>query len=150
MALIERLLYIRRNRLLYPFINGLLLSLNVEIPISVQLGKNVRFQHRAMGTVIHPLTRIGNNVTIFHQVTIGAAIPWGVDYQSVKTLTGGYYIDIRDNAILCAGCKILCKKELIVGRGTIIAANAVLTCSTGENEIWAGVPARCIGKRNDL
>ena len=60
---------------------------------------------------------------------------------------GAFCIDIQDGAILCAGCAILCKDRLIVGKGTVVAANAVLTCSTGENEIWAGVPAKCIGKR---
>lgn len=148
MGMIERLVYLRKNKILYPFVNGLLLLFNVEIPKSVQLGKNVRLQHRAMGTVIHPLTRIGNDVTIFHQVTIGAAIPWD-DGLSISQDVGGkgYYINIQDNAILCAGCKILYKKEIIVGKGTVIAANAVLICSTGENEIWAGVPAKCVGKR---
>lgn len=29
-----------------------------------------------MGIVVHPMTRIGSNVTLYHQVTIGAAIPW--------------------------------------------------------------------------
>lgn len=36
---------------------------------------------------------------------------------------------------------------MTIAKGTIVAANAVLLCSTGENEIWAGVPAKCIGKR---
>ena len=31
--------------------------------------------------------------------------------------------------------------------GSVIGANAVLLQSTGQNEIWAGVPARLIGKR---
>ena len=37
--------------------------------------------------------------------------------------------------------------KLIVGKGTIVGANSVLTKSTGENEIWAGVPAKRIGFR---
>jgi len=36
---------------------------------------------------------------------------------------------------------------LRVGSGTVLGANAVLLQSTGENEIWAGIPARCVGKR---
>jgi serine O-acetyltransferase len=36
---------------------------------------------------------------------------------------------------------------LQVGRGTVVAANAVLLNSTGEAEIWAGVPARRVGMR---
>lgn len=36
-----------------------------------------------------------------------------------------------------------------MGAGTVVGANAVLTCSTGPNEIWAGVPARLVGRRSD-
>ena len=54
-----------------------------------------------------------------------------------------------DDVIICAGAKILFKEnKLIVGKGTVIGANAVLTCSTGEYEIWAGILARKIGIRN--
>lgn len=53
-----------------------------------------------------------------------------------------------DDAILCAGAKLLFGEEtLVVGKGTIIGANAVLTQSTGEGEIWAGIPAKKIGMR---
>jgi serine O-acetyltransferase len=37
---------------------------------------------------------------------------------------------------------------LRVGRGSVVGANAVLLESTGENEIWAGVPARRVGTRD--
>ena len=36
------------------------------------------------------------------------------------------------------------------GNGTIVGANSVLMNSTGENEIWAGNPARLVGHRRDL
>ena len=74
-------------------------------------------------------------------MTIGKQRPWD---ESMKE--GGVYIS--DEAILCAGAKILFGEEaLIVGKGTIVGANSVLTKSTGENEIWAGVPAKRIGFR---
>ena len=41
----------------------------------------------------------------------------------------------------------LAKKKLVVGEGTVIGANAVLTQSTGDWEIWAGIPAKKIGLR---
>jgi serine O-acetyltransferase len=34
-----------------------------------------------------------------------------------------------------------------VGKGCVIGANAVLLESTGENEVWVGVPAKHIGDR---
>ena len=51
------------------------------------------------------------------------------------------------NAILGAGSKVLFQRDLVIGVGTVIGANSVLLCSTGENEIWAGVPAKRVGKR---
>ena len=57
-------------------------------------------------------------------------------------------IVIEDDVILCPGAKVLGKEGVLtVRRGTVVGANAVLLQSTGEDEIWAGVPARLVGKR---
>ena len=49
---------------------------------------------------------------------------------------------------MCAGCKIICKKGiLVIEENTIVGANAVLNKSTNKNEIWAGIPAKKIGER---
>jgi serine O-acetyltransferase len=76
-------------------------------------------------------------------VTIGRAdVYLDFNYSDMKEII------IADDVILCAGCKVLTKDEqLIIRKGTIIAANAVLLNSTGEYEIWAGVPAKKIGMR---
>lgn len=121
--------------------------LGVEIPKEVLFadknGGDVKFAHRAQGTIIHPKTRIGRRVLIFQNVTIGKSRPWDDNLSA-----GG--ATICDDAVLCAGSKILFdENELIVGKGTIIGANSVLTQSTGDNEIWAGVPAKKIGLRAD-
>ena len=140
MGVIENLVYLRTRKLLYPIVNTILLLLSVEIPRCVSIGKQLRLQHMARGLVVHPLTRIGNNVEIYHGVTLGAAKPWD---GGLKLKRGyNYCIDIQDDVVLCAGCKVLCKDEIVVRRGTIVGANAVLICSTGENEIWAGIRGR--------
>ena len=83
---------------------------------------------------------IGNNVKIYQNVTLGRADIWQ-DSSKSKFKS----IHIGDGAIICAGAKVICKKgTLRVGKNTIIGANAVLTCSTGDNEIWAGIPAKKI------
>jgi len=42
----------------------------------------------------------------------------------------------------------LCKSgTLRVRQSTVVGANSVLLTSTGENEIWAGIPAKRIGER---
>lgn len=119
----------------------------VEIPKQVfikQLGgaDTIRLVHRAPGTVIHPKTSIGQRVHIYQGVTIGKKRLW-----ESQEFEGG--CEIQDDVILCAGAKVLFGSEkLVVGKGSVIGANAVLTCSTGEYEIWAGIPAKCVGKRN--
>jgi len=57
-------------------------------------------------------------------------------------------IVVEDDAILTTGAKVLCKEGVLhVRRGSVVGANAVLSQSTGEWEIWAGNPARCVGMR---
>ena len=57
-------------------------------------------------------------------------------------------IQVQDDVILGTGAKVLGKQgALRIGRGSVIGANAVLLQSTGEYEIWAGLPACCVGRR---
>lgn len=141
MDLVNRLVKKRQ----YTLVRRLLALNGLEIPCGAKIGDNFRLLHRGFGTVIHPNTVIGRDVTVFHGVTLGRADAWKPITESNMT---GFLIG--DGAVLCAGAKLLCKAgTLSVGRGTIVAANAVLSQSTGENEVWAGVPARKVGKRAD-
>ena len=121
----------------------LMLVYGLEVPAQVEIGSSFQVFHRGIGTIIHPSTRIGDRVSIFHGVTIGRSDPHIAWSESSMER-----IEIGDDAILFAGCVVLGNTGVTrVGRGTIVAANAVLTKSTGEWEVWGGVPARRIGVR---
>jgi len=93
--------------------------------------------------VVHPKTRFGDRVRIYHGVTIGRADP----YTGVPESADLNFV-VEDDVWLCTGCRVLGGKgTLRIGAGTIVAANAVLLESTGENEVWAGIPARRVGFR---
>lgn len=140
MRLINRLVYLRKWRL----VREILAIYGVEIPKEVKIGSDFDLVHRGYGTVIHPSTIIGNRVSIYHQVTIGRLDA----YRSGK-ITKMKEVVIGDDVILFPGAKILGGDGVTsLGRGTIVAANAVLTKSTGVGEIWAGVPAKLIGYRD--
>jgi serine O-acetyltransferase len=116
----------------------------VEAPRSVPIGRDFELAHGGFGVVIHSRSVIGNRVKIYPGVTLGRADIYRPAAQS--RFEG---ILIEDEVILCPGAKVLCKEGVLrVGRGTVVGANAVLLQSTGEGEIWAGMPARCIGKRD--
>lgn len=139
MDFVNRLVTLRRHR----WAQQILALQGVEIPARVEIGSGFRLLHRGVGTVIHPNTVIGDNVTVFHGVTLGRADAWK---PKADSLMEG--LEIGDEAVLCAGAKVLCMEgTLRVGRGTVVAANAVLTQSTGVNEVWAGIPARKISQR---
>ena len=135
----------RRRRSKLPFLKhayNCALYRIADIPETVNMRGGVNFVHNSYGTVIHPKTSIEEGVKIYQNVTIGRGDIWEDD---AAKLAG---FEIKKNAILCAGAKIICSTgKLTIGEGSVIGANAVLTHSTGDYEIWAGVPAVKIGYR---
>jgi serine O-acetyltransferase len=138
------LVYARNWPILGKLAYYLLKLLGAEIPRSVQIGEGFQLEHGGFGVVIHSKTRIGRRVKVYPGVTVGRA-----DIYRPMNASRFEGVVIEDEAILCPGAKVLCKEGvLIVGKGTVIGANAVLLQSTGEGELWAGMPAHCVGKRD--
>ena len=117
--------------------------LGVEIPRAVSIGPDFELAHGGFGVVIHPRTVIGGRVKIYPGVGVGRA-----DIHRPVAESRFESIVIEDEVVLATGAKVLCKEGVLrVGRGSVVGANAVLLQSTGEYEIWAGMPARCVGMR---
>lgn len=141
-----RLVYARKMPVIGKLFYYFLKLLGSEIPVSVPIGPGFILEHGGFGVVIHSKARIGSGVHIYPGVTIGRA-----DIYLPITQSGFKGIEIGDDVILAPGCKVLCKEDTLkVGDRSMIGANAVLLQSTGEDEIWAGSPARCIGQRPRL
>ena len=142
---VQNLLKFRKG-ILKGLVTKLLKLRGLEIPKEVIIGKNVEFPHNSIGTVIHNNTVIENNVKIYQNVTLGRA---DIYLPIEKSKMNGFLI--KEGAIICAGAKVLCKEgTLVIGKNSIVGANAVLVNSTGDNEVWAGIPAKKIGNRKDL
>lgn len=131
----------------------LMVMYGFSLPPEVVVGKNVAFKHNGIATVILPKTVIKDNVTIYHNVTLGNAHVDRIGFSPQAQVSvdndkhhQGAVIIIEEGAVICAGAKVLRKEgTLVVRRGSVVAANAVLLESTGENEVWGGVPARKLG-----
>lgn len=139
----SRLAYARKKAQLGKIAYYILKFLGVEIPLSVVIGKDFELAHGGFGVVIHPNTIIGDRVKIYPGVTTGRSDV----YQSIVQ-SAFEAIIIENDVLLSSGAKVLCSEgTLRVRKGSVIGANAVLLNSTGEGEIWAGIPAKLVGHR---
>lgn len=103
---------------------------NSSIPAEAVIGPGTVFGYGGMGVVIHPRCRIGANVVISQQVTIGGRSGlFGVPV-------------IEDGCVLGAGSRIL--GPIRLGAGAVVGANAVVIHDVPPRAVVAGVPARVI------
>ena len=148
MSVVEGLIRARRSRSRATRRAALeLLALyGIDFPESVEVGPRLSLQHRALGLIVLPHTRIGADVTLYQGVTLGNAVPW-LHQRDPRPC-----VIVEDGAVICAGAVVVGRADrpVIVGRDTVVGANAVLTRSTGVGEVWAGSPARRIGRRDDV
>lgn len=125
---------------------ALIALFSFDLPPEVEVAKGVVFLHNSLGTVIHPKTTIESGAMICQGVTIGDANMHAGTPSSKKEMKR---IVIGENASICSGAQVLCGDGVLsVGRGTVVGANAVLTKSTGEGQVWVGVPARPYARKS--
>jgi serine O-acetyltransferase len=133
-----RLVYLRTRGLPGRAVRLLLYVLGIDVPRGVPIGPGLTLVHATAGLVVHPETRIGRDVTIFHNVTLGRAEPWRpLDRGPIR-------IVVEDGVVLGTGAVVLAAsgETVTIGAGAVVGANAVVTCSIGPGETWAGNPAR--------
>lgn len=128
-VLIRRILLLPYLLLDTLIVQGLL---NSMIPYSLELGRGIKIWH-PFGIIIHSKSKIGENVELRHQVTIGKS-----------SADSGLPI-IGNNVSIGAGAKIL--GEICIGDGSRVGANAVVTKSFPENSVLVGCPAINIAEK---
>jgi serine O-acetyltransferase len=94
-------------------------------------GTNCFIDH-GMGVVIGETAEVGDNVLIYHGVTLGG----------VSLKKGKRHPTIGANVVLGAGAKVL--GDITIGKGSRIGANSVVTKSVPPNAIVIGVPGQIL------
>ncbi len=103
----------------------------IEIHPGATIGHKFFIDH-GMGVVIGETAEIGNNVTLYHGVTLG-----GTTLEKGKR-----HPTLEDNVVVGAGAKIL--GAIIVGAGSRIGANAVVNKPVPPNSVVVGVPGQVV------
>jgi len=111
----------------------------IEIHPKAKIGKNLFIDH-GMGVVIGETSEIGDNVTIYHMVTLGGISP---SINSDEQRDAKRHPSLMDNVVVGSGAQVL--GPLIVGKNAKIGANAVVTKNVPENAVMVGIPAKNVG-----
>ena len=111
----------------------------IEIHPKAKIGKNLFIDH-GMGVVIGETSEIGDNVTIYHAVTLGGISP-SIDSDNQRNVKR--HPTLKNNVVVGSGAQVL--GPIIVGENAKIGANAVVTKDVPENAVMVGIPAKNVG-----
>ena len=103
----------------------------IEIHPGARIGRKFFIDH-GMGVVIGETAEIGDNVTLYHGVTLG-----GVTWDRVKR-----HPTLGDNVVVGSGAKVL--GPFTVGSGARIGSNSVVVKEVPENATVVGIPGRTV------
>lgn len=108
----------------------------IEIHPGATIGKRLFIDH-GMGVVIGETTVIGDDVTIFHQVTLGG---------TGKNI-GKRHPTIEDNVVISTGAKVL--GPITIGKNSKIGANSVILTDVPQDCTAVGIPAKVVRKNGE-
>jgi serine O-acetyltransferase len=122
-------LWTHRARMLARILSQLArFATGVEIHPGAQIGRRLFIDH-GMGVVIGETTTIGDDVMIYHNVTLGGT----------GLRRGKRHPTIGDRVMVGAGAKVL--GAVTIGSDSIVGANAVVVRDAPPNSVLVGVPA---------
>lgn len=110
------------------------LLIGAELPPDVDAGPGLRLPHAGRGVILHPSARLGEDVTLYHRVTLGNSGP--ADRAPV----------LGDRVYIGTGATII--GEVTIGDDAAVGAGAVVTRDVQARTTVAGVPARPLSSSN--
>jgi serine O-acetyltransferase len=103
----------------------------IEIHPGATIGRNFFIDH-GMGVVIGETAEVGDNVTLYHGVTLG-----GTSLHKAKR-----HPTLEDHVVIGAGAKVL--GAITIGAHSRIGANAVVVKSSPPDSVIVGVPGQIV------
>ena len=132
-------LWLRKMRLLGRVVAhiGRMLT-GIEIHPGATIGRGFFIDH-GTGVVIGETAEIGNNVTLYHDVTLGGIAP-SVDSDAQRNQKR--HPTLEDDVIVGSGAQIL--GPLTVGKGARVGANSVVLQDVAACATVVGIPAKVV------
>ena len=110
----------------------------IEIHPGATIGRRLFIDH-GMGVVIGETAIVGDDVTLYHDVTLGGISP---SINSVAQVNVKRHPTLEDGVIVGAGAQIL--GDIVVGRNARVGANAVVVRDVPPGVAVVGIPGRVV------
>ncbi|WOQ68708.1 serine O-acetyltransferase EpsC [Microbacterium limosum] len=107
----------------------------IEIHPGARIGRRFFIDH-GMGVVIGETAEVGDDVMLYHGVTLGGR----------TRDSGKRHPTLGDGVAVGAGAKVL--GPITIGAGSVIGANAVVTRDAPEDSVLTGIPAKARARRD--
>ncbi len=115
----------------------------IEIHPGAVIGRRLFIDH-GMGVVIGETSEIGDDVTLYHGVTLGGIAP---SVNSAAQIDRKRHPTVRDRVIIGSGAQVL--GPVTVGEGARVGANAVVVADVPPGVTVVGIPAKAIVPRDE-
>jgi serine O-acetyltransferase len=115
----------------------------IEIHPGAKIGKNLFIDH-GMGVVIGESSEIGDDVTLYHGVTLGGISP---SEHSDNQRNSKRHPTLRNNVIVGSSAQVL--GPITIGKCARIGANTVVLKDVPDNATMVGNPAKNISTNTD-
>lgn len=112
---------------------ALFLTCRALLAPEAKVGERVRLGHCALGVVVHPNVSIGDDVLLYHGVTLGTDVPLADPRRMV----------IGDRVVVGAGAVVV--GPVTIGDDAVVGANAVVLRDVPPGVVVAGNPAVIVG-----
>ena len=115
----------------------------IEIHPGAKIGKNLFIDH-GMGVVIGESSEIGDDVTLYHGVTLGGISP---SEHSDNQRNSKRHPTLRNNVIVGSSAQVL--GPITIGKCARIGANTVVLKDVPDNATMVGNPSKNISTNTD-
>jgi serine O-acetyltransferase len=135
-------LYLRGWRVLARFVSQAARWVTgIEIHPGATIGRRLFIDH-GMGVVIGETAEIGDDVTMYQDITLGGTSP---SVNSAAQKNKKRHPTLSDRVIVGAGAQIL--GAITVGAGAKVGANAVVVTDVPAGALMVGIPAKIAAPR---
>jgi serine O-acetyltransferase len=116
------------------------LGFRAVLPYECEISQTLKLHHHALAVVIHPNTRVGENVQLAHGITVAAGS---------EVIGSPCRVILEDGSALGAGAMVIpgVGRAITIGAGAIVGAGAVVTDDVDAGAHVAGIPARPVKSR---